>query len=207
MPKYSIKHVWFDFSGTLVTLKKERHDRLKHETYSKVVGRPVSQELIAEYEKLLKKFEGSNAFVFKTLGKHSGFWSEQVALVEPRELYSLAGKNVPEVLERLSEKVPISLFSNIDVGKILPAVGINPRLFTHIISSSMLKEPKPALEGFHKMVELSGVSAKEILYLGDHVGKDVRPANKVGVKTGLMWGKSHEADYSFEKFEDLLKIF
>jgi FMN phosphatase YigB (HAD superfamily) len=57
------------------------------------------------------------------------------------------------------------------------------------------------------MIELSKIPAQEILYIGDDVGKDVKPAKQVGVKAGLMWKKSDEADYSFENFEDILDIF
>lgn len=70
----------------------------------------------------------------------------------------------------------------------------------------MLTEPKPALEGFYKMVELSNVPAAEILYIGDDIGKDIRPAKQVGVQAGLMWKQSEEADYSFVNFEDIFKI-
>lgn len=49
--------------------------------------------------------------------------------------------------------------------------------------------------------------AGEILYVGDHVGKDIRPAKAVGLQTGLMWSQSNEADYSFDRFEDVLALF
>ncbi len=70
----------------------------------------------------------------------------------------------------------------------------------------MLERPKPALDGFYKIIELSKISAKEILYIGDNIEKDIKPAKQVGLLTGLIWQKSDEANYSFEKFEDILKI-
>lgn len=206
MPKNTIKHIWFDFSGTITFLKKERHDRLRYETYSQVTGKPFSKELIAEYESLYKRFKHSNAAVFRSLGQTSNFWSEQVNAVEPSELYKLVSPNIPDVLKQVKEFVPISLFSNIQLGNILTSLNINPDWFTHIISAGMVKEPKPALDGFYKMVELSGIPAEEILYIGDDIGKDVKPAKQIGVQAGLMWKKSDEADYSFENFEDILGI-
>ena len=206
MSKNTIKHIWFDFSETIAFLKKERHNRLRYETYSKVIGKPISNELITEFENLYKKHNHSNAAIFRSLGQSSNFWSECVNSVESSELYELADKNIPDVLEKIRKFVPISIFSNIQLGKILTSLNINPKWFTHILSSGMVKEPKPALDGFYKMIELSGIPAGEILYIGDDVGKDVKPAKQVGVKAGLMWKKSGEADYSFESFEDILEI-
>lgn len=207
MFKGTIKHIWFDFSETVAFLKKERQDRLRYETYSEVMGRPMSDELIAEYENLYKKFNHSNAAIFRSLGQTSNFWSERVNSVKPSELYELADKNVPKVLKRIKEFVPISLFSNIQLEKILKMLHINPRWFSNIINAAILKEPKPALDGFYKMVELSKIPAQEILYIGDDVGKDVRPAKQVGIQAGIIWKKSDEADYSFENFESILEIF
>lgn len=207
MPKNNIKYIWFDFSETIAFLKKERFDRLRYETYAEVIGKPVNKDLIIDYENLYEKFNHSNAAIFRSLGQSSNFWSECVNSIKPSELYELANKNVPDVLKKVKESVPISLFSNIQLRKILTALNINPKWFTYIISAGMVKEPKPALDGFYKMVELSQIPAKEILYIGDDVEKDVKPAKQVGIQTGLMWKKSNEADYSFEKFADILNIF
>ncbi|MAF79743.1 hypothetical protein CL629_01550 [bacterium] len=204
--KPPIKHIWFDFSQTLAFIKKEPHDRLCYETYSQIIGKPVSEELIAEYKDLYKKYS-SNSAVFRSLGQTSNFWSEKLNSLESGDLYKITDENVPEVLQKVRELVPMSLFSNMHLEKVLPALNINLDWFTHIISAGMVKEPKPVLDGFYKMIELSKVSAKEILYIGDDIEKDVRPAKKVGIQTGLVWKKSYEADYSFEKFEDILTIF
>lgn len=182
----NIKHIWFDFSETIAFLKKERHNRLRYETYSEIVEKPVNKELIAEYENLYRKFNHSNAAIFRSLGQSSNFWSERVNSVEPGELYELADKNIPDVLKKIKDVLPISIFSNIELGKILTSLNINPNWFAYIISAGMVKEPKPALDGFYKMIELSEVPAEEILYIGDDIGKDVKPAKEVGIQAGLM---------------------
>jgi len=207
MPRYPIKHIWFDFSETIVFLNKERNDRLRYETYSKVVGMPINDELKTEYEILYTKFNHSNAAIFRSLNKPSNFWSEQVNSVKPSELYKLADEDIPDVFQKLRKLVPISIFSNIQLGKILASLNINPDWFTYIISAGMVNEPKPALDGFYKMIELSKIPAREILYIGDDVGKDIRPAKQVGIQTGLMWNQSIEADYSFENFSEVLAMF
>lgn len=201
-----IKHVWFDFSETIAFLRKEAHDQLRYAAYAEVVGRSVTPELIREYEELYKKHSHSNAAIFHSLGKPSGYWSEKVNSVNPKELYQLADNDIPEVLKELKALVPISLFSNIELTRVLPTLGIPVEWFTHILNARMVKQPKPALDGFYKMIELSRLSANEILYIGDHVEKDILPAKSVGLLAGLMWTTSKEADYCFGSFQEVLNL-
>ena len=201
-----IHHVWFDFSETIARPKKERHNRLRYETYAEVVGRPVSAELAAEYERAYQQNERSSAAVFRALGKPAHFWSERVNALDPRELFELIDADAPNVIRAISKRVPVSLFSNVTLDAILPELGISIAWFTHILNAQMLSEPKPALEGYHRMAELSGIAPREILYIGDDVGKDVRPAKSVGIRTGLLWKRSREADYCFKNFRSILEI-
>lgn len=205
--KKNIKHIWFDFSETLAFLKKERHDQLRYKNYAQVVNRPITEELKVEYEALYKKFNNSNAALFSSLGLSSKRWSEIINSVPPEELYILAAEKIPSILQEVKLHVPISIFSNIQLKSVLPALGIDPSWFTHTISAGMVEHPKPALDGFYKMIDLSGIPAENILYIGDHVGKDVLPAKQVGIQAGIVWSSSDEADYSFEKFEDILRLF
>ena len=201
-----IKHVWFDFSETIAALKKEAHDQLRYNTYAAIVNKSVTPDLIREYEELYEKYNHSNSAIFHSLGLSARHWSDQVNSIPPEELYSLAAENIPAILKKLKSIIPISLFSNIKLGSVLPALGIQPAWFTNIVSGEMIKNPKPALDGFYKIIELSHLPPEEILYVGDHVGKDVLPAKKVGIKAGLMWGESLKADYSFEGFGDVLAL-
>ncbi len=105
-----IKHIWFDFSDTLASINNETHDKLRYESYGKVVGNPVTPELISDYEKLYKEHKYSNSSVFKSLGKLSNFWSEIIGAINPKTLYYLTDKNIPEVLEQMSKIIPISIF-------------------------------------------------------------------------------------------------
>ena len=44
----NIKHVWFDFGETIARVNHVRHDELKYSEYSKVIGKPVTDELVTE---------------------------------------------------------------------------------------------------------------------------------------------------------------
>lgn len=200
-----IRHLWLDYSETIASINTEVHDRLRYESYAAIVGRVVSPELITEYEDLYQKNERSNSAVFRSLGQTSNYWSERINSVDPTIFYRLADPEIPGVLRQLKDILPVSLFSNIELQGVLLGLDIDPRWFKHILSSGQVPRPKPALDGFRKIVEMSGIPAGEILYVGDDVGKDVRPAKAVGIKTGLMWKMSAEADYCFKNFEALLE--
>jgi HAD superfamily hydrolase (TIGR01549 family) len=200
-----IKHIWFDFSDTLAKLNTQRHNELKFNSYAQIVKRPLNAQLIQEYGEMLRKYT-SNSGVFRALGQPAGYWSEQVNSVDPALLYSLADKNIPKILHKLRAVVPISLFTNIKPEKILLSIGLSTELFDHVIQAGMVKEPKPDLEGFYKIIELTKELPENILYVGDSLGKDIKPAKAVGMQTCLIWDKSPEADYSITKFEELLDI-
>ncbi|HTE48942.1 MAG TPA: HAD family hydrolase [Candidatus Paceibacterota bacterium] len=201
-----IKHIWFDFSDTLARVNMDAHSNLRYATYAKIVGKPITPELIAEYEKLYEENNHSNSAIFKSLGMVAGFWSGLVNAMNPKTFYIINDPNIPQVLEELSKNIPVSMFSNINLGNILPALGINLNWFTHLLSSSMVGSPKPALDGYKKIIELSAISPDEILYVGDDIGKDVIPAKSVGIKAGVVFKKSAEADYSFKDFKDILEF-
>jgi HAD superfamily hydrolase (TIGR01549 family) len=203
--KDGIKHIWFDYSDTLAVLLDE-HDKVLYETYSRIVNKPIDENLINEVKEQYK-IHKSNSAIFSHIGMPPGYWSREINSKDPATLYALADPEIPTVLKQLKEKVQISIFSNMDMKKLLPAIGIAPNLFTHFLSSADIKNPKPALDGFYKIIELSNLPAENILFVGDSIDKEMIPAKKVGLQTGLMWSSSEQADYSFLNFSDLLKIF
>jgi putative hydrolase of the HAD superfamily len=188
----------------LTILDKEKHEALRYEAYSEIVGKPVTNELKAAYETLYKE-KKSHSAAFVSLGKPVGFWSERYAAAGAG-LYALAEPDIPNVLLRLRSKVPISVFSNVLAEKFLPSLGISPQWFSHILGPKEVTKPKPDPQGFELMVQYSKLSPKEILFIGDDVEKEIRPAKSVGLKTGIMWTVSPEADYSFAHFKEILPL-
>ena len=177
-----------------------------YKSFGDAIGETVSPALTKKFKEYHKKYS-SNSAVFTTgLGLPAGYWAKCVESVDPATLYSLADSRIPDVLNRLRSLVPISIFSNMRMDKLLPAIGLDRAWFTHCLSGSEFKNPKPALDGFYKMIELSNVSPEHILFVGDSVEKEILPAKKVGMKTGLLWSASAEADYCFKNFEEILEI-
>jgi putative hydrolase of the HAD superfamily len=78
--------------------------------------------------------------------------------------------------------------------------------FTYVLSGDDIPERKPALHGFRKMIELSNLPPNEVMYVGDRVDVDIKPAKQLGMTTCLVYSQSDEADYSVESFPELTTI-
>ncbi len=204
--KNQIKHIWFDFSETLASVSDER-DKFLYKTYADVVGKEVSPVLIQEFKELRAKYKSDSAVFTNGLGMPPGYWADRIDSVDPVKFYKLADPKIPDVLNQLRAIVPISIFSNMRMDKLLPAIGLDKTWFTHFLSGAEFKNPKPALDGFYKIIEVSNLPPEHILFIGDDVQKEMIPVKQVGMIAGLVWSESPEADYSFKNFEDILALF
>lgn len=75
-----------------------------------------------------------------------------------------------------------------------------------IISSEMTHYYKPAKEAFEKALEIIGLDAQEVIYIGDSLGKDILAAQEVGIQPYFI-GKEHVDDENIKVLETLLDIF
>lgn len=200
----SIRHVWFDFTDTIAAMDRAAFENIVYTAYSDVVKKPITPELIVEYKALVKE-KKSNAAAFASLGLPSSFLSDHAN--DRRGLYHLTDSNIPRVIGQLKDKFPVSVFSNTRLDTILPDLGIELTWFTHLLGPDTVKNPKPALDGFNKMIELSRIPANQILYIGDDVEKDLSPAKQVGIQTGLLWKESNDADHCFKDFIAIAEFF
>jgi FMN phosphatase YigB (HAD superfamily) len=207
-----IKHVWFDLEETLTIYSPEffkEHNNLLYQTYAKAVRKPITKELLDEFKKLYNEL-GSNSAVFRSLGHPSNYWQKTYQESIDVNPFVKAATNAKKTLLKLKKIVPISIFTNVTSKSLfstLKLIDIDKEWFTHTINGDDIKERKPALDGFNLMIKKSNLLPKEILYVGDLINKDILPAKAVGMRTCLLWAKSDKADYSFEKFEEILNIF
>lgn len=206
-----IKHVWFDFAGTLYKETpefNELHDQLRYKTYAGLKGikdlEVAKEEFLMQYEKYK-----ANSAVFKSLGQPSNFWMKALDNLD----YASVLKPDPEVsetLDKLKDIMRISLFTNFvryRVLELLTLLEVPAEYFTHLLCGEDITERKPALDGFYEMVKLSGVPADQILYIGDRVEVDIKPAKQVGINTCLLYSESPEADVCLDNFKDILSLF
>ena len=64
----------------------------------------------------------------------------------------------------------------------------------------------PAKEAFEKALEIIGLDAQEVIYIGDSLGKDILAAQEVGIQPYFI-GKEHVDDENIKVLETLLDIF
>lgn len=205
-----IKHVWFDMAGTLyheTPSFKVEHNRLKYITYSKLVGQNDLEKAKQEYEALYSK-HGSNSAVFVSLGKPSNYWQNAFDQLDVTNLLQ-PDSAVVKTLTTIKQIVPISLFSNFRLDQLestLKHLGIPMKDFTHVLSGDDIVERKPALHGFRRMIELSNLPPNQVMYVGDRVDVDIKPAKQVGMATCLVYSQSEEADYNIQSIPKLVDI-
>jgi len=205
-----IKHIWFDFAGTLYRETSEFldvHKQYRYKTYAEVAGLFDMNVAKSEYDKLYEQ-HGSNSAVFKHLGKPDNYWQKAVDSLD-RTAFFPPDKDVIETLDTLHKAVPISIYTNFLRSKIIEMCNhleIPLNYFTHILSGDDVSARKPQLDGFYKMIELSELSPNEIVYVGDREAVDIVPAKAVGMQACMLYGNSKSADYVFDSFKDLLSI-
>lgn len=208
---FRIKHIWFDFGGTLFKETPEfiaAHDDFRFKVYADLRGVSDPEAARTEYLTLYQK-HGSNSAIFRSLGQPSDYWMKHLDAFD-FTAFLKPDAEVSETIMQLKDLVPLSLFTNfiqrrIDI--LLEYLQIPAACFTHVLSGDAITERKPALDGFYAMIERSGIPADQILYVGDRVDVDVKPAKQVKMQAGLVYGEAVEADYSFRRFRDIMELF
>jgi HAD superfamily hydrolase (TIGR01549 family) len=207
----NVKHVWFDFAGTLFVETPEfhkAHRKLLYRTYANIKGVDDLQVAEKEFTELQQKY-GSNSAVFRALGQPSDYWMQTLDKLDFAALLK-PNPEIPQTLAVIKDIVPISLFTNYvkhRIDMLLNHLQIPAEYFTYIITGDDITERKPALEGFYAMIEHSGLPPSQLLYVGDRIAVDIKPAKQVGMKTCLVYTESDEADYCVNNFSELLSLF
>jgi putative hydrolase of the HAD superfamily len=92
--------------------------------------------------------------------------------------------------------------------KTLLTLGLNKNIFQEIVTSEIVGENKPHLEGFKYILQKTKLPANQHLMIGDRIVVDLEPAKKLGMKTCLVFSdeKNKIADISIVNVYDLEKI-
>lgn len=183
---------------------KTEHDALRYKAYADIVNEPDIAKAKQGYDAMYAT-QGSNSAVFTALGKPSDYWQN---IFDNMDLSTvlIPDQTVNSTLKSLGRSVPISLFTNFKpqrITEVCHILNIDELIFTHVLSGDDVKKRKPDEEGFEKMVQLSNLPANEILYVGDRIDVDIKPAHSIGMRTCLVWASSDVADYSAPSFSAL----
>ena len=110
----------------------------------------------------------------------------------------------PEVRPVLARcRVPVCIVSNIDNAELFAAMEFHGLSFAATVTSEDCRAYKPRPELFMKALSLLGLSAKEVLHVGDSRTNDVRGAQAAGIP--VLWvnrnGRTFPADRKRAEFE------
>lgn len=103
------------------------------------------------------------------------------------------------------------ILANGSVEKIVPGLsvlGIPKETFTEIVTSEIVGFNKPNPAGFLYVMKKTGFQPEQHLMIGDRDAVDLAPAEKLGIRTCLVWeaSKSALADFTLPTVYDVVKI-
>lgn len=103
--------------------------------------------------------------------------------------------------------LPIYIVSNIDRGDVLKAVEYHNLKPAGIITSEDAKAYKPRAEIFECALKCAGVSANEVVHIGDSLSSDVDGANACGIKAIWVNRSGKEVPPEVVSVKELLEAF
>ena len=205
-----IKLLCWDLDGTLypenLNLKKHIDDlivnsiALKNNWTNKVAEQKIKQKVL-EMKSTTKSLDyfgvdGTQFFI--------NIW-ETIDL----GLYIQKNKKLSKLFKE--SKIKNSIFTNSNtlnnVKAKLKIIGINPKDFSFIMTSTQIGFTKPDKKVFEAIIKKSGLKPSEILYVGDRDSVDILPAKKIGMKTCMVRNYSDRADICAKDPEEVLELF
>src|SRR5436309_2284332 len=108
-----IKHIWFDFAGTLYKESPELKISIRehsYKVYGELTGKSEKEQIKREVEDLYET-HGSYSAAFRSLGKADDYWQREVSRFHRQSFFG-PDEEVIQTLDLLSKEVNISLFTN-----------------------------------------------------------------------------------------------
>jgi 2-haloalkanoic acid dehalogenase type II len=149
-------------------------------------GRVFSQMCFQSYGKAFQLQKELERLSLKHVLQHFESDLDGEALSETLYEYWSHPTLFPESTQVLAQcKIPICLVSNIDNAELKSALKHNGLYFDQVVTSEDCRAYKPRGEMFHEALSLLGLSAGEVLHVGDSLGSDVRGARSQGIP--VLW--------------------
>lgn len=198
-PKKSKIIVW-DVDGTWYSVKGGLADeelRQRCFVISKKLG--VSFKKAKELEREMAKKTKSHTKAVSVLTGMSIM--EVLNTVGPRidrSKFLEKDEKLIEMFENLKnyKHVIVSNMRSQSLYKTMVLLGVDKNIFDFIILPEETGVTKPDLTAFRKVFEKTGLTPAEHLFVGDREEVDIVPAEKLGMQTCFVWGKSKIADVS-----------
>lgn len=183
--------VVFDFDGTLNTSRRyyDRFDEAALEVLAERFGCSV-----AEAGRKLKEVRRKTLSITRavqSMGLDSdGFYREVMGRMDMSRLLTEDKRLKVLILTLRSMGFKVAILTNSSrslLKKALDALQCPVECFDAIVTSSEV-EPKPSLQPFRYTAELLDCRYEEVLYVGDRVLNELKPAKQIGMKTVLIGG-------------------
>lgn len=92
--------------------------------------------------------------------------------------------------------------------KKLKILGLDYKIFEKIFTATETKEKvKPDPYAFKIVLKFTKLKPSQHLFIGDSEGKEIIPAQKLGMHACFVWGKSKIADISVKTVYDVVKLW
>jgi HAD superfamily hydrolase (TIGR01549 family) len=193
--------LFFDFGGTLMD---EKSDERAHEELMKAIEKRYgfkAEELLASYNKAMQKNVAGGRW-YNTLEIAQDWFLSWVRngptnwfLEEYFRMHKKCVRLNDGAVELLEAFAPVGLISDADKQYIDFQIKPIRRYFFSVTTSEEAGYAKPNRAVFELALQKSALSAKECVYVGNSVGRDVIGAKALGFTTVLVFGESEEADY------------
>ena len=216
-----IKAILFDVYGTLISTGNgsvEAARRILEKNNASI--NPV--EFYAHWKKLHKRNMQSDIFmperdVFRddlrelyTIYNIGGDYTEDITIMLQSLYDRTAFPETRSVLEALRGKCALILASNTDTEPLMQNLAVNGLEFDSIFTSESLQCYKPCRKFYERVLEETGYSAAEVLFVGDSGEEDAAAPKRFGMKTVLidrkMTGACFGQDYTFADLTGLLML-
>lgn len=213
-----IKAIFLDFYGTVVhedddvirEIIKEIADTGNEKNRSEIGSYWQEEFQRAVYSAYGKNFQTQRALEYRSLAKTiERFGSSADAEKLSRALFEHWRR--PPIFEdakRFLERCPtdIYLVSNIDRDDIMSAVEFHGLKPAGIFTSEDAKAYKPRRELFELALNQSGLSAEQVVHIGDSLSSDIQGASSVGIRA--VWinrngRKTPDGVYSIQSFSEI----
>ncbi len=198
------KAIFIDFYGTVVFEDGEIVNKISNMIYETGNAQSVKQVDSYWWNSFRTLFENSYGDNFQTqreletkslLNTIAHFNSSADGVKLSNEMFEYWIK--PPIFEESKQffhdcPVPIYIVSNIDRADILEAIdfhGLKPQA---VFTSEDAKSYKPRNELFELALKKTGLSAEEVLHIGDSISSDIKGANSVGINA--IWINRNEKD-------------
>lgn len=207
----NIKVLIWDFDGTVYKRIPELFNEIRESEYkviSSYTGWP-REKIIVEFKKLYDVNHSGTT----TAALLCGITTAQAAVEGERYInrFKYIGRDelLIEMFDKLKHFSHYMLVNGVKAKTeiFLKHLGLDPTLFTEIVTSETVGVNKPELAGFQYILGKTGLPPEKHLMIGDREEVDLAPAKKLGMMTCLVWKTDGKvAGISLPTVYDVVKL-